>query len=248
MKRALAVLLLGLGMVGVATLAGRRGADERFTAARNAVDADCRAYRAQPAHRHADVCRIDHYGPKALPLRAEAKPLLEHARSALAHDDVPGAERDLSRVVAILDELDHVGTSIAQLVRASLVAEILDVAAEHRELDATRLLREVRLTKHPFAAESLQHRWYLAHWNELAISDGMRSRSAGDLAEAIVEDGAHYDAMERALVERRDVRECEEIARKHELSALMCVTLNDALDTAARLDATQHGRLSSPRR
>lgn len=248
MKRALAVLLLGLGIVGVATLAGRRGGDERYTAARSAVDADCRAYRAQPAHWHADVCRIDHYGPKALPLHSEAKPLLEHARSALAHDDVAGAERDLSRVVAILDDLDHVGTSIAQIIRAALIKEILDIAAAHRELDATRLLRDVHMTKHPFAAESLQHRWYLAHWNEIALSDGMPPRSAGDLAEAIVEDGARYDAMERALVERRDVKECEEIARKHELSGLVCVKLNDALDTAARLDATQHGRLSSARR
>lgn len=246
MKRALAVLFIGLGIVGISTLAGRRSADERFNAARAAADADCRAFRAQPTYRHAEVCHIDHFGPKAIPLYNEAKALVEHARGALARGDTHGAESDLARAIALGDEMEHQATDIAHFTRASIVKSVLDLAADHREIDASRLLRDEHLdfARHPFANASLHHRWTLAHWNEYANE---RSRSPGQLADAMEEDTAAFRQMEAAIVERRDAKECEAIARKHELGfgEVLCAKYDRVLDTAARLDATQHGRLSS---
>jgi hypothetical protein len=56
--------------------------------------------------------------------------------------------------------------------------------------------------------------------------------------------------MERAVVERHDVTECESIRRKHDLTAggSLCEKIEAITETAARLDATQHGRLSSAAR
>jgi hypothetical protein len=206
MKRALAVLFIGLAIVGVSTVAGRHSAEERMTAARKAVDVDCRAYRSQPAHRNAEICRaFDPYGPKALTQYTEAQALVDHARGALARGDTRGAESDLARAVAISDDIEHIGTSFAQIVRAGLLKHILDVVADHRELDGTRLLRDVHLSaRDVFAAEALQWRWYYTHWNEFPDA---RPRSTSDLANALDEVHAAYKEMERANLERHDAKE-----------------------------------------
>lgn len=249
MKRALAVLFIGLGIVGISTLAGRRGADERFTAAREAVDKDCRAFRSEPANRHAEVCHYDQFGPKALPLYNEAKALVDQARSAAVRGDVHGAEGDLARAIALTDDMARQGTDLARFTQLSIVESVLALAAEHRAIDATRLLREVHFDfmRHPLANAGLNHRWTLAHWNEHPTE---RSRSNAQLADAMEQDTAAFQQMEVALVEHRDAAECETIARKHDLGSgeVLCAKYIRAFEIASRLDATQHGRLSSASR
>lgn len=250
MKRALAVLLLGIGIVGVSMLAGRRGADERYEKAKKAVDADCRAFRSRPERRNADICRIDPYAPKSIPLYTQAAALVDQAKSALAHGELHAAESDLSRAIAFTDDFDRMGTTIAKIVSVSIVKRVLDLAETHPEIDAARLLRDVHFeTKHPFAEDTLNHRWYLAHWNELPAGYETHPRSIRDLADAMENDPAIYAEMERALVERHDVKECEALGREHDLEGyIFCDKIDIILETAARLDALQAGRLSSAAR
>jgi hypothetical protein len=249
MKRALAVLFIGLAIVGISALAGRRSADERMTAARKAVDVDCRAYRSEPRHRHAEICRApDPYGPKAFPQATEAKALVDHARGALARGDTREAESDLARAVAIAEDIEHIGSSFALIVRSSLLKSIVDVAEDHREIDAARLFRGVQLSaREVFATEALQWRWYLAHWNEFPEQ---RSRSTSNLADALDEVPAAYQQMQSAMLDRHNQAECEDIRRKHDLTAggALCDHIALMMTTSARLDAMQHGRLSSAAR
>lgn len=253
MKRVLAVLFCALAIAGVSTVVGGRGGDERFAKASESVNADCRAYRARPEHRSSDVCRIDPFGPKAIPQYAEARARFPQARAEIARGDVRAAEATVARILVAVEDIQGVGSTIASLAAASLANETLDFLAAHRELDAPRLLDGLRLeaAAQPFEGERIHHAWVLAHWNDYAI-EGTSRRSKSELADAIRDDSAALREMGDALVRGHNVPLCEEIARKHELPGVIdpdrCTRMAALVERQARLDAAQHGRLSSAER
>ncbi|MBX3231527.1 MAG: hypothetical protein KIT84_24135 [Labilithrix sp.] len=241
-KRVVVVVAVGIGVVGAAKIFGRNDDAARFAAEKNRVDAECRAYRSDPRHRHAAVCRgSDAYEPKAIPLRKSAVAALDGARVLLARADTRGAEAAVRRALDVLGELDQLGTFIAQIVANSVVRDTLDLLAAHPALDARALLRDVRLDVHkPFEAERLQREWTLVHWNDMPGEQGRRSD--GDLADEIAANEAQFDAMHEAVVRRRDVAACEAAAQKDltvAVPSVLCVKVHEVVRTAARLDAAR---------
>jgi len=228
-KRVVIVIVAGLGTVGVATFFGRKDDTARFQAARTRIDAECRAYRAVPRNRHAAVCRgPDTYEPKAIPRYTEVSGLLDEARAKIARGDRLRAETALRSALAIVEDVQRMGTLVADLVANSIVKQSLEILAAHPELDRRSVLSDVRLdVTRPFEGLRLQHDWMLVQ----------ASRSADEIERS----DTAFREMERTVA--RDVGACREASRAggidENVAPDACGTIQTLLETAARLDAAR---------
>lgn len=248
--------LLLLRIVGVAAFglvvflaihAFRSSGATRYAAAQKRAKDACRAFRDQPGHAEANVCRHDEFGPKTFEQYKAAEWKLGAARDAFARQDPASAGRTLLDLTASARRWDEHGTLVSAIFASRMIAQIVDVLDAHgAELDPrTRraILSSARLevASHPFERERLDHLWALSHYRETRWSSDPSSSDAA-LADQMEHDDAAYVEMNAATL-LGDVKRCESAARSlgrqgsADFMVHACPRFAEAVRTGKRIEA-----------
>lgn len=221
-------------------------AAERYAARQRHATAACRAFRDQPAHANANVCRYDEFGPLTFKAFHAAEAELDEARDALARHDGASTTRTLLAVSASAREMARRDGRMSTLYTIRLVDRIVDLVEAHgAEIGAgarREILDNARLEAalHPFEVERLTLLWVVAHYDTQRLPDGRRF-SVGELADEMDHDEAAFLEMEEATL-RGDVTKCEARARTlgplghPEFMPGMCAKMSAAVRTRARIE------------
>jgi hypothetical protein len=216
LRPSLFVVLAVVAAIGWGAHAASNGIHVRLDAARERVDAQCRAYRAEAqGHADADVCRDDPYARAPMqPFKAATASIASAARH-LDAGDTREAERELSSALDAAARIDESGTLLGSLFAARTVNDVLDVVDRHPSsfppTARIQLSMHARIpsARHPFETERLRRLWLLAR--------DQRMPAWGAVGEAVLLDAMFQEDATLAEMDRaasvRDVARCQRAAR-----------------------------------
>lgn len=205
----LSKLALGLvTIVAVTTLffAYRAESNARYDSVHERLRADCARWKSAGGARY--ICDPDEAPPSLFPRLKAAKANVASARASLAVGAMPAAQRDLTRALDTVSELDRLGSPIAAMMAGTLLHEVLDVlesmvppTPSGRSLVAALVEgRRLRAVAHPLEG----HRLFAS----TALASTARYPFVRGLAvDMMTEEDAVTAAMERAIASG-DVQGC----------------------------------------